>query len=118
MGGAIPTSEQIMSVRVQAAVLHAAAIASFVDAFLSPKDSEPGPWAAAVLAILLLRRALIRTAQPLPAVASGCILTALLIAGDHNFLHVKKPLWVGLVIVAGIVFAFWERIQKLWRSAQ
>jgi hypothetical protein len=99
---------------VQTFLLTTAAIISFSEVFLAHDSKDPGPWAAAVLGILLLRRAIISKRQPAIAILSGCLLTALLVAGNHGLLNVNNPAWVVLVILGGICYAFWERIEKLW----
>jgi hypothetical protein len=104
-----------MRFRFQTTLLSAAALISFGETFVAPRDSDPGPWAAAILGIVLLRRAIIVAPQPSLVILSGCILTAILVSGDHGLLNVNKPAWVGLILVAGIVYAFWERIEKLWK---
>ncbi len=81
----------------------------------APKDSDPGPWLAAALGLLLLRRTVITAPQSAAVIVSGWILTAIIIGGNHGFLDVNKPVWIGLTIVAGVGFAFWERIEKLWK---
>jgi len=104
-----------MKFRFQTAVLSAAALISFGDAFVAPKDSDPGRWAAAILGIVLFRRAIIVVPQPFPVILSGCILTAILIAGNHGLLDANKIVWVAVILVAGIVYAFWERIENFWK---
>jgi len=53
--------------------------------------------------------------QPVAVIVSGWTFAAIIIGGNHGFLDVNKPAWIGLMIVAGVVFAFWERIEKLWK---
>jgi hypothetical protein len=103
-----------MRYRAQTVVLSIAALFSFADVFLAPRDRDPGPWAAAVLAILLIRRAIITTHQPTVVILAGCMLTVLLLAGNHGLLNVNEPIWLVLVVVSGICYAFWERIEKFW----
>jgi hypothetical protein len=104
-----------MKFRFQTAVLSAATLISFGDAFVAPKDSDPGRWAAAILGIVLFRRAIIVVPQPSSVILSGCILTAILVAGNHGLLDVNKLVWLAVIVVAGIVYAFWERIEHLWQ---
>jgi len=106
-----------MKLRTQTFLLSMAAIISFADVFLAPKESDPGPWAAAGLGLVLLRRVLIRAQQPAMAILSGCFLTILLVAGNHGLLNVNRPVWLGLIITAGICYAFWEKIARLGRDA-
>ena len=98
----------------QTSFLAIGTIICFAEIFLAPKGSDPGPWAAAILAIVLLRRAIITTQQPAVAILAGCILTVLLLAGDHGLLNVNRPAWLGLIVAAGICCAFWERLERLW----
>lgn len=94
-------------------LLNGAAVMCFGDAFLASKDSEPGPWAAGILGILLLRRGIIAVPQPPVVIVSGCVLTGLLLAGNHNLLNVKNPIWIAFILAAGILFAFWERLEQI-----
>jgi hypothetical protein len=107
-----------MRVRVQIFLLSVGAMVSFAEVFLASKDSDPGPWAAAILGIVLLRRAIITAEQAVIVILSGCLLAALLVAGKHGFLNVNKPVWLGLIVAAGICYAFWERIEKLWTEGR
>src|SRR5215467_7133 len=101
-----------MKFRFQTAVLSATALISFGDTFIAPKHSEPGRWAAAILGIVLFRRAIIVVQQPSPVILSGCILAAILVAGNHGLLDANKLVWVTVILVAGIVYAFWEKIEN------
>jgi hypothetical protein len=103
-----------MRYRTQTFVLSIAALLSLADVFLAPRDRDPGPWAAAVLAILLVRRAIITTHQPTVVILAGCMLTILLLAGNHRLLNVNEPIWLAFVLVSGICYAFWERIERFW----
>jgi len=100
--------------RTQTVVLGVGVALCFGELLLAPKGADPGPWVAAILGILLLRRAIITAPQPALAVLSGSLLAAIVVAGDHGFLHVNKPLWICVIIVAGIGFAFAEKIERLW----
>jgi hypothetical protein len=104
--------------RTQMLLFGLAFVACFVDVILFRRGGGPGPgpWAAAVLGLLLLRRTIVTTPQPSMALVSGWLLTAIFIAGDHALLHLGQPIWVAVVIAAGICFAFAERIEKLWNS--
>lgn len=106
-----------MKIRVQSVLLGIGSVICLAEVVLAPKNSNPGPLLTAVLGILLLRRAIIATLQPAVVIASGCFLAALVVAGNHGLLNVNEPAWVGLIIVAGIGFAFWERIERLWIRA-
>ena len=101
-------------VRLQSFLLAGCTICSLADIFLAPKGRDPGPWVAGILAVLLLRRALLAAPQPLIAILSGCVLTALVIGGNHGFLNINNPQWIALTVVVGIGFAFAERVEKLW----
>ncbi len=80
-----------------------ASVVLFVDAFLAPKDSDPGRWLAAGLGVLMVVRALIATPQPVRVVASGCFLTFVVVGGNHGLISANRPLWVVPTIVAGFV---------------
>lgn len=104
-----------MKIRAQNIVLGLGALVCFIEIVLAPKDSEPGPALAAGMGILLVRRAIIVTPQPKVVIVAGCVLTALVVAGDHALVNTKNPIWIALILVAGVCFALWERIEKLWR---
>ena len=89
-------------------------MACFVEVFRAPHGSDPGPWAAAILGVVLLPRAVITAHQPRIVIASGWILILLLLAGDHGFLNINSPEWLALIILAGICYAFCEKLQRLW----
>lgn len=89
---------------------------SFAEIFLAPKGSDPGPWAAAILGVLLLRRAITPAKQSALAIVAGCLLVTLLVAADHGFLNVNRLAWIGVLVVVGFGYAFGERIEKLWTS--
>jgi len=103
-----------MGFGLQNILLAIAAVVCFAEVFLAPKRSDPGPWAAAILAIVLLRRAIITSRQSPLAILSGCLLTAVLVAADHGLLNVNRPVWIGLIVLAGISYALGERIEKFW----
>ncbi|HEY6128261.1 MAG TPA: hypothetical protein VIW23_08780 [Candidatus Acidoferrum sp.] len=103
-----------MKLRFQTSILTAGAIICFAEVIVAPKSSDPGPWAAAALGIVLLRRGITTGRQPAVVILSGCILTVLLLAGDHGFLNINNPAWLALIIVAGFCYAFWERVERLW----
>jgi hypothetical protein len=86
----------------------------FVEVFVSPKSDDPGPWAAAILGVLLLRRAIITARQPAAVIAAGCILTALVVAGNHGVINVNRPAWIAVIVLAFICYALWERLERLW----
>lgn len=99
---------------LQTFFLIGAAIISFAEALVAPRSSDPGPWAAAILGVVLLRRAIITAQQPALAILSGCMLTVLLVAGDHGLLNVNNPAWLVLIVLTGIGYAFAEKIERLW----
>ena len=115
--GAIPRGIIPSTVKIppHSWILGVGTLICFTEVAYAPKDSDPGPWVTAVLGILLLRRAIIVTPQPEVVVLSGCFLTALMVAGNHGFLNINKPAWIGLMFVGFAVFGFWERIKKLWK---
>lgn len=104
-----------MDLRTRSRLFVVAAVISFAEAALAPKGSDPGPWAAAVLGILLLRRAIVAAPQPLVALLSGYVLTLVLLAGDHRVINVNSPVWIAVIVAAGVAFGFWERLERLWR---
>jgi hypothetical protein len=67
------------------------------------------------MGILLLRRAIIAEPQPAPVVASGLVLAALSVGSNHGFLNANTLTWIGLVLVAGVFFGWWERLESLWK---
>jgi hypothetical protein len=103
-----------MKLGVQNFVLGIAALACFLDSFLAPKGSDPGPALTAVMGILLVRRAVIVTTQPTVVLAAGCALATLAIAGNHALVNINNWGWIAMVLIAGVCYAFWERIEKLW----
>lgn len=103
-----------MKLRTQNVVLGFAAALCFVDSFLIPKGNDPGPVATAVMGILLVRRAMIVTPQPMIVVVAGCALTGLILISNHQLVYVNTPVWIGLFIISAVCYALWERIQKLW----
>lgn len=95
-------------------MLGLAAVLCFIDAFLASKGSDPGPALTAVMGILLVRRAVIITTQPTVVIAAGCALAALAIAGNHALVNINNWAWIALVLIAGVCYALWERIERLW----
>lgn len=104
-----------MQIRAQNFVLGLAAVICFVDAFVA-KGEDPGPAPTAVLGILLVRRALVISPQPPIVIVAGCILTALVLAGNHSVVNINKPVWIVLVLVGFVFFGWWERIVKVYRK--
>ena len=104
-----------VTIRLHSWVLGIAALICFAEVAYAPKDGDPGPWAAAVLGLLLLRRAFIATPQPTVVILSGCFLTAFVVAGNHGLLNINKPVGIGLIFLGFAGFGFWERIEKLWK---
>jgi hypothetical protein len=103
-----------MKLRAQNFVLGFAAVLCFLDAFLTPKGSDPGPTITAVMGIVLIRRAIIVTPQPRIVIVAGCILGALIVVSNHELVDISTPVWGVLMLVAAVCYAFWERIEKLW----
>jgi|SRR6185437_13962 len=79
---------------------------------------DPGTAATVVMGILLLRRVL-TVFQPAAVVISGCVLTAIIILGDQGKVDIERHLWFWfpVIIVAFVIFGFWERIERLWKHA-
>jgi hypothetical protein len=104
-----------MHLRAQNFVLGLAALVCFVDAFVA-KGDDPGPAITAVLGILLVRRALVISPQSPLVIIAGCMLTALVLAGNHSLVNINGPLWIVLALVGFAFFGWWERIVKLRRK--
>ncbi len=104
-----------MKIRAQNVVLGFGALLCFLEIFLAPKGSDPGPTLAAVMGILLVRRAIIVTPQPTVVIVAGCVLAALVVTGDHGLVNINDSIWIALILVAGVCYALWERIEKLWQ---
>ena len=104
-----------MELRAQNYVLGLAAVLCFADCFLAPRNSDPGPALTAVMGILLLRRAVIITPQSAVVILAGCVLATLVVIGNHSFVNINAPVWIGLILVAFVGYGFWERIEKLFR---
>jgi hypothetical protein len=98
-------------------VLGFAALLCFVDSFLAPKGSDPGAVLTAVMGILLVRRAVIITPQPAVVIIAGCLLSGLTLVGNHSFVNINNSIWIALILIAGVCYALWERIEKLWKKA-
>jgi len=45
----------------------------------------------------------------------GMYLAAILVAGNHGLLDANKLVWVAVILVAGIAYAFWEKIENFWK---
>lgn len=104
-----------MKIPAQSFVLGFAALLCFLEIFLAPKGSNPGPMLAAVMGILLVRRAIIVTPQSPVVISAGCVLAGVAVAGDHCLVNTNKPIWIALTVIAFVCYGFWERIEKLWR---
>jgi hypothetical protein len=102
-----------MKIGAQNLALSLAAAACFLDSFLA-KGEDPGPLLTAVFGILLVRRAVVVTRQSPVVIIAGCALTAMIIAGNHGWININKPMWIALVLLGFVCFGWWERIQKLW----
>jgi hypothetical protein len=103
-----------MKLRAQNFVLGFAALLCFADAFVASRESDPGPALTAVMGILLVRRAVIITPQPTVVIVAGCVLAGLAVTGNHAFVNINNWVWIALMLVAGVCYALWERIEKLW----
>jgi hypothetical protein len=105
-----------VKVPAQCFVLGFAALVCFLDAFLAPRGSDPGSALTAVMGLLLVRRAIIVTAQSLVVIVAGCVLAGLAVAGDHGLVNINKPIWIALMLIAFVCYGLWERIEKLFRA--
>jgi hypothetical protein len=103
-----------MKLRAQNCVLGFAALLCFIDGFLAPKGSDPGPLLTAVMGILLVRRAVIITPQSLIVIVAGCAITIEALAGNHGLVNISKPVWIVLILVFFACFGWCERLEKLW----
>jgi len=104
-----------MKIPAQSFVLGFAALLCFLEIVFAPKESDPGPMLAAVMGILLVRRAIIVTPQSAVVISAGCVLAGLTVVGDHGLVNINKPIWIALMLIASVCYALWERIEKLWR---
>lgn len=104
-----------MRIRAQNLVLGFGALLCFLEIVLAPRGSDPGPTLAAVMGILLVRRAIIVNPQPVVVIVAGCVLAGLTIVGDHGLVNINKPIWIALMLIAAVCYALWERIEKLWK---
>jgi hypothetical protein len=104
-----------MKLRAQNFVLGFAAVMCFLDSFLAPRDSDPGPALTAVMGILLVRRAIIITPQSPVVIFAGCGLAGLAVVGNQGFVNINKPIWIALMLIASVCYALWERIEKMWK---
>ena len=103
-----------MNLRAQNYVLGFAAALCFLDSFLAPKESDPGPLLTAVMGILLVRRAVIITPQSAVVIVAGCALAGLAVVGNHSLVNINAAIWIVLMLIAGVCYGLWERIEKLW----
>jgi hypothetical protein len=103
-----------MKISAQNVVLGLAAVLCFVDAFVVPKQSDPGPALTAVMGILLVRRAIIVTPQPSVVIVAGCVLAGLAVTGNHALVNINDWVWIILTLIAFVCYGLWERIEKLW----
>ena len=104
-----------MRIPAQSFVLGFAAVLCFLDSFLAPKGSDPGPALTAVMGILLVRRAVIVTPQSAVVISAGCVLAGLAVVGNHGFVNVNRSIWIALMLIAGVCYGLWERIERLWK---
>ena len=105
----------MMKLRAQNFVLGLAAVLCFLDGFLAPRGSDPGPALTAVMGILLVRRAIIVTPQSAVVILAGCSLAGLMVVGNHSFINLNGPIWMGLMLILFVCYGLWERIEKLWK---
>ena len=103
-----------MKIPVQSFVLGFAAVLCFLDSFLAPKGSDPGPILTAVMGILLVRRAVIVTPQSAVVIFAGCVLAGLMVVGNHSFVNLNRPIWMGMILILFVCYGLWERIERLW----
>lgn len=104
-----------MRVRLPNWILLISALVCFSEIANAPRNSDPGPWLAAVLGILLLRRGILTVLQPIPVVISGCLLAALALAGDHALLNINQPKWIGITLALFTCYGLWERLERIWK---
>ena|SRR5579862_8186430 len=108
--------KQLVKIRIQSLAFGLGAVVSLVDVFLAPKDSTPGPWAAGILALLLLRRAITGAHRSSIVVLSATLLVVILVAGDHGYLNVDRPVCLCAIATAGLGFAFGDRLETAGRK--
>ena len=77
-----------------------------------PPGMDPDPWTIAIWGLLLVRRALVVEDPPLPVVASGCFVAAVMIVASHSLLKLNNLIFIPLALVAAACFLLWERIEK------
>jgi Na+/H+-translocating membrane pyrophosphatase len=104
-----------MMVQLRNSIVLLAAMACFVDSVHHPEGSFTGPVLSGMLGFILLLKGLTATPRPAGAVLSGCILAALSVGSDQGFLNDNSLWYIGLFILAGAGFGFWERIEKFWK---
>jgi hypothetical protein len=92
-----------MKLRAQNFVLGLAASSCFLDGFLAPKESDPGPALTAVMGILLVRRAVVTTPQSVAVISAGCILAVIIVAGNHSHKH-KQTIWIALIVISAVCY--------------
>ena len=66
------------------------------------------------MGILLVRRAVIITPQSAVVLTAGCALAGLMLVGNHSFVNLNQPIWLGVILILFVCYGFWERIEKLW----
>lgn len=97
-------------------LLTIAALVCFSEIAGAPKGSDPGPLVTAGLGLVLIRRAIIIAPQPLMVILSGWFLTAAAVGSNHGLVSSHNPGWMVSVLVAFVCYAWWERIERLWRG--
>jgi hypothetical protein len=90
-------------------------VVCFAEAARVPKN-DPGPVLTGVMGFLLLLRGLAVTPQPPAVILSACAVVAIGVGGDEGFININTPLWAVVLLVAGVVLLFWQRIEKLWKK--
>lgn len=91
-----------------------AATACFVESFHSIRDRNAEPLLTAVMGIFLLLKGLAAAPQRAIVIVSGCVLAALCVGSDEGLLNENSMWYMGSFILAGVGFAFWQRIKKFW----
>ncbi len=63
----------------------------------------------------MIRRAIVISPQPTIVAVAGCVMTALVLVGDHALVHINNPIWIVLMLISAVCYALWERIEKTWK---
>jgi len=102
-------------VRLPNFLLALGTVICFAEMINASGEADPGPLGSAAFGLMLLRRAVIRNPQPNPVIISGCVMTAIVMAGNHGYVAIHKPIYLAIGIAAIIIYIFWERIEKRWK---